>query len=592
MTRIAAVVLVLLSFAGTAQGKPDAKKALAGIDALIERALADQKIPGAAVAVVVGDEVVLLKGYGFRDVEKNLPMTPDTIVPIASVTKQFTVAALGTLVRKGKLEWDEPVRDSLPEFRLNDDYATLHATPRDLVTHRIGLPRHDASWFGSTSSREELVRRLRYLPFNKEIRAEFQYNNFMFMTAGYLAGRVAGKSYEDHVESSIFKPLGMSRTSFSIAELAKDADHATGYELNGDRELVREEFTSAETMAPAGAINSTARDLSHWLRMLVNGGELEGKRVLQATDVAAMMQPHMPVGPSMFPEFGFRSYGMGFYVQNYRGHDVASHGGNMPGAAAMIAVVPRAKIGVVVLTNRSYARLRDGLPFEIIDRLVGLPSAKLVSRYGDLEKKSFAGMEAAKAAGVTDRRPGTKPSHDLVEYAGRYTQPGYGAIEIDHVNGTLALTYNGVTAPLEHWHYDVFQTLADRTSELDRVRIQFQTDLTGEISAVSIPIEPMVGPMTFLKQPPAEMMERSFLERLVGTYEVAGFEPEIVLREDGVLQYVVHGSAHRLVAVRGMLFRVPDFEGMSVEFLTDASGKVDRLAILGGEGNVVGPKKK
>ncbi len=591
-TRRLAAALFLLSLATTTlAANPDPNKALAGIDALVERALAEQKIPGAAVAVVIGDEVVLLEGYGLRDVEKNLPMTPDTMMPIASVTKQFTVASLGTLARRGKLDWDEPVRDYLPEFRLSDDYATLHATTRDLVTHRIGLPRHDFAWFGSSDSREQLYGKLRHFPFSRDIRTTFQYNNFMYMTAGYLAGRIAGTSYEDHVTTSLFEPLGMTRTNFSLATVAADPDHATGYELDGERNLSREEFVSAEAMAPTGAINSTARDLTRWLRMMLGGGVLDGERILQAADVAAMMQPKMPVSQAIFPEFGYRSYGMGLFVQNYRGYEVASHGGNMPGAAVAVAMVPREKIGVVVLTNRSAARLRDGLPYEILDRLLGLPSANLVQRYAEMERKGFAGEDAAKAAGVSDRKEGTRPSHVLAEYAGRYSDPGYGTIEVTHDGGALAMAFNGFTAPLEHWHYDVFQTPEDRTSALDRARVQFRTNLEGEISALAVPMDATVPPVLFEKQPPAEMMERSFLEQFVGTYEVGGLDREIVLREDGVLQYVVLGNAYELVPVRGMLFRIEELTGVSIQFLTDASGRVDRIAFHSG-GSIVGPRKK
>lgn len=590
-TRVLAIALLIISLATAVFAKDDPKKALAGIDQFILAALADQKIPGASVAVIVGDEVVLLEGYGLRDIEKNLPMTPDTMLPIASVTKQFTVASLGTLVRQGKLEWDKPVRDYLPEFRLHDDYATLRATPRDLVTHRIGLPRHDFAWFGSPSTREDLYGRLRHFPFSKDIRTRFQYNNFMYMTAGYLAGRVAGTSYEDHVRKSLFEPLGMTRTNFSLAEVTKDADHATGYRLDNKRELDDTEFVSAESMAPTGAINSTARDLARWLRMMLGGGELDGKRILQKSDVEAMMQPNMPIGPSLFPELGYRSYGMGLFVQNYRGYEVASHGGNMPGAATVVAMVPKERIGVVVLTNRSGARLRDGLPYEIIDRLLGLPSANLVARNADLEKKGFAGEDAAKSAGASDRKQGTRPSHALAEYAGRYSDPGYGPIDVKLANGRLSITYNGFTAPLDHWHYDVFQTPEDRTSELDRFRVQFQSDLEGEISALAVSMDSNVAPVMFAKQPPAEMTERSFLERLTGTYEIAGIPREVVLREDGVLQYVVLGNVQQLVPVRGRLFRIKDISGVSIEFLTDASGKVDRMAIHSG-GSVIGPKTK
>ncbi|HEV3484288.1 MAG TPA: serine hydrolase domain-containing protein, partial [Vicinamibacterales bacterium] len=369
-----ALSLTFVLFSASAATRPDPKKALAGIDAFIERELAAQKIAGAAVGVVVGDEVVLLEGYGWRDIEAKKPVTPDTMFPIASITKQFTVASLGTLARQGKLDWDTPVRDYMPEFRLNDDYATLRATPRDLVTHRIGLPRHDLAWFGSTLTREELYNQLRHYAFSKDIRTRFQYNNFMYMTAGYLAGRISGRSYEEHVRKSLLEPLGMTRTHFELASIGTDADGAAGYQLDNALKLVRDEYESAEQMAPTGGLNSTARDMTRWMRMMLSGGEFEGKRILQKSDVDAMMQPNMPIGPSVFPEIGYRSYGMGLFVSNYRGYETASHGGNMPGAAAVVFMIPREKIGIVVLTNRSGARLRDGLPYEIADRLLGLPS--------------------------------------------------------------------------------------------------------------------------------------------------------------------------------------------------------------------------
>jgi CubicO group peptidase (beta-lactamase class C family) len=589
-----AVLLILLVSALSANGatsRPDPKKALAGLDALIERELRDQKIPGAAVAVVAGDQVVLLKGYGRRDIENKKPVTPDTMFPIASITKQFTVASLGTLVRQGKLDWDKPVRDYMPDFRLHDDYATLRATTRDLVTHRIGLPRHDFAWFGSSLSREDLYKQLRHFSFSKDIRTRFQYNNFMFMTAGYLAGRLTGRSYEDHVRKSLLEPLGMTRTGFSLAELANDADAATGYELDNEQNLVVDTYESAEQMAPTGGLNSTARDMVQWVRMMLGGGAFEGRRILQKADVDAMMQPNMPIGPLFFPEFGYQHYGMGMFVVSYRGHEIAQHGGNMPGAAAVVTFIPREEIGIVVLTNRSGARLRDGLPYEIADRLLGLPHAGLVRRYADLERKMLAGEEAAKSEGVSDRKAGTKPSHPLEEYAGRYSDPGYGPLDVKLENGALYLSYHGFKAKLDHWHYDVFQTPQDRTSELDSARVKFETDLEGEVSGIAVPVEPNVPAVVFAKQPPPEMLERAFLERLVGTYELNGVDVQVVLREDNVLQWVQLGRARDLLPVRGTLFRIRDLTGVSVEFLADKSGAIDRLAVHAGS-STIAPRKK
>jgi len=580
-----AAVLSLASFPAWAE-RPAPRVALEGIDAVIEAALADQHIPGAAVAVVVGDEVVLLEGYGFRDREKRIPMTPDTLLPIASVTKQFTVAALGTLVRRGKLDWDAPVRDYMPEFRLHDDYATLRATPRDLVTHRIGLPRHDLAWFGSDQTREQLFGLLRYLPFSRDIRTRFQYNNFMYMTAGYLAGRVAGSSWEDLVRTSLFEPLEMKRSNFSLKTLAADEDHAAGYQIDRTRALIPDAYESAETMGPTGGINSSARELANYVRMMLAGGEFNGKRVLLKADVAAMMQPNMSIGPQLFAELGYQSYGMGLFVNTYRGHQMVQHGGNLPGAASTVHMVPSERIGVVVLTNRSGARLRDGLPLEIVDRLLGMPSAGMIQRYAELERKALAGEEAGRSAGVSDRKMATRPSHGLASYAGEYEHPGYGTIAVTHAGERLSLSIHGFTTPLDHWHYEVFRAPDDDKNRLEQMRVQFQTDLEGEVSAVAVPVEPNVAPTVFTRRAPAEMRERAFLERLAGVYEVGGVDWDVILREDGVLQYVVLGRPRDLVPVRGTLFRVKDLTGVTVEFLKGPDGRIDRIGVYSGSSTV------
>ena len=583
----ASTLTASLSLAAT---RPPAQ-AFQGLDAFIEKALADQKIPGATVGVVVGDEVVLLKGYGLADRDGKRAMTPDTLMPIASVTKQFTVGALGTLVRQGKLDWDKPVRDYMPDFRVNDDVATLRATPRDLVTHRIGLPRHDGLWFGSTLTREQIYQRLPYLPFSRDIRTRYQYNNLMYMTAGLLGGRINGTTWEQLVKGALFEPLGMKRSNFTIRELTSDPDHALGYQLDEKRALIRDPFESAETMGPTGSINSSAREMTSYLRMMLAGGTFGGKRVLQAADVAAMMQPNMPVGPSAFPEFGFGNYGMGLFVSTYRGIEYASHGGNMPGAASVVLMVPKEKIGIVVLTNRSGARLRDGLPFEVVDRLMGLTSANMVARYAELETKALAGEEAAKSAGVSDQVTGTKPAHPIEAYAADYEHPGYGTVNVGLKDGRLSFTYNGFTTPLDHWHYEVFRAPDDRKNRLEQTRVQFGTDLEGQVSTLNLPLEPNVPPTIFIRKAPAEMTTRAFLEPLTGVYEVGGIDAEVVLREDGVLQYVVLGRPRELVPVRGTLFRMKDLSGVSVEFLKDAAGKVDRVAIHS-DGSTIGPRKK
>jgi hypothetical protein len=411
------------------------------------------------------------------------------------------------------------------------------------------------------------------------------------MTAGYLGGRVAGSTWEELVQRSLFEPLAMRRSNFSLAEVDRDSDHAQGYQLDEKRQLVKDRFESVEAMGPAGSINSTARDMANYLRMMLAGGKLEGRQVLLESDVQAMMQPLMPGGPNFSPEFGFASYGMGLAVETYRGHETAQHGGDVPGSAALVLMVPKERIGVVVLANRSGAPIRDGLPYEIVDRLLGLPSADMIRRNAELETKAFASEDAAKAEGATARKPGTRPAHPLAEYAGDYAHPGYGTATVELQGERLQLAYNGFTTPLDHWHYEVFRAPENSVNRLERVRVQFETDLEGEVSGFALPFEPNVQPIRFARQPPREMLDPAFLTQLTGTYDMAGIDVEIALREDNVLQFVVLGGRRDLVPVRGTTFKLKDLTGVTIEFLRGPDGKVDRLVRHGGN-DMIAPRKK
>jgi len=588
------VLATLVLTAGLHAKEPPPAEALTGIDSVIEQELKTFQVPGVAVAVVVGDEVVLSKGYGLRDVEKKLPMAPETQMPIASVTKQFTVAALGTLVRQGKLDWDKPVREYLPDFRLHNEYATSHATARDLVTHRIGLPRHDAIWYGTELTREQIYHRLPFFEFSRDLRVRFQYNNLMYMTAGYLGGQISKSSWEDLVTKSLFSPLGMKRSNFTVAAMHADSNHAQAYELNTKREVVKIQHLELDAGGPAGSINSSVDEMARYARMMLAGGMFEGKRVLLEADVQAMMQPQVAINKDFFPDlFGFRNYGMGLYVQTYRGVEIAHHGGNIDGASALLVLVPSKKMGVVVLANRSGTRLRDALPYEIIDRLLGLESAGLLARHRQLEEKGFAGQDAAKAAGATDRKLDTKPARPLSEYAAEYLHPGYGPMKVRLEKDRLMLSYNKFTSPLDHWHYEVFQSPADRQNPLELTRVQFNSDFSGEVASISVPLEPNVESIVFTRQPPAEMRERKFLELLAGEYDNGGLPVTVAVREDNVLQYIAFGTVRELVPVRGTYFRIKDLAGVAVEFMRNPTGQYDRMAIYSpGSENVIATRKK
>ncbi|MBM3297809.1 MAG: beta-lactamase family protein, partial [Candidatus Aminicenantes bacterium] len=259
-----------------------AARDLAGFDDLVARGLKELNVPGVAVAVVRDGRVVLAKGYGYRDAERQAPMTADTLLAIGSSSKAFTTFALGVLVDRGLVEWDKPVRAAIPWFKLRDPLAGERLTPRDLVTHRSGLPRHDLVWYNNAGvSREEFVRRLEHLEPTADLRTRFQYNNLMFLTAGYLVETLTGKSWEDSIRDVVFAPLGMGRSNFSVEDSKKDADHALPYVFR-DKKIAVIPFRNIDVVGPAGSINSSVNEMSRWLLVHLGGGRIDGRAVLNA----------------------------------------------------------------------------------------------------------------------------------------------------------------------------------------------------------------------------------------------------------------------------------------------------------------------
>ena len=208
-----------------------------------------------------------------RNVEENLPVTPNTIFAIGSSSKAFTATSAAIAVEDGKLEWDKPVREYLPTFKMKDDFASERMTLRDLLCHRSGLPRHDLSWYNTPATREQIIDRVRYLEPTSDFRTNFQYQNLMYMTAGYLAGLVDGTTWEELVRERIFKPLGMTHSQFSVEDSQKSDNYALPYNEKDDK-VKKIEFRNIDTVGPAGSINSNVVDMIEWVRLQLKKGKV------------------------------------------------------------------------------------------------------------------------------------------------------------------------------------------------------------------------------------------------------------------------------------------------------------------------------
>jgi CubicO group peptidase (beta-lactamase class C family) len=567
-----------------------AAPALRGLDDYVDGLLGEWTTPGTAVAIVKDGEIVFSQGFGKRNLADDLPVTTKTVFSIASCTKAICAASLAILVDEGKLDWDEPVRTYLPDFALYDPVATDRITPRDLLTHRSGLPRHDALWYGGGLSRAEMVRRIRYLEPTTDFRAVWQYQNLMYLTAGYLAGTIAGCEWEELVQRRIFEPLGMHDSGFSVSHAQQMPDHARPYREKDD-ETKEIPFLNIDAIAPAGAITSTIDDMSRWLLLNLNRGELDGKRIISEAQMAELHAPRMVMPTwNKYPESKLPAYALGWAVDSYRGHTKAAHGGNIDGFSSLVSFLPEDGIGVVVLTNKNGSSIPQNITFTVFDRLLGLPELPWNARFKEDDAVTKAAAGASKQRADTERVSGTTPSHPLADYAGAYEHVGYGRLLIQENGDGLELRYHAVGGPLVHRHYDVFEH--DFRELGVKFPFSFATDATGDIVSVAVPMEPMVKDIVFVKPPPPEMREPRFLERLTGIYDFNGQPLTVSLKSPTALQVAIPGMpVAELEARRGAEFRVKNRSGFRLEFQLDDGGPAAGIVLITPSGVFTVPRQ-
>lgn len=576
---------------------PSPEEALDGYRGTIEAAMEAWRVPGAAVAVVRDGEVVHARGYGVREAGTDAAVTDSTVFPIGSMTKSFTSLLAGALVEEGELAWDEPVRERLPEFRLGEDYAGDHATLVDLLSHRTGLPRHDLLWIAweeadTAVTRQDYLRTLRHLPASEPFRAAFQYNNFMYAVAGHLAGRVAGGSWEDLVRDRFLEPLEMRRTTFTVDSMQALPDHARGHHVvdagSDDARAETVEAFRIDAMGPAGSINSSAAEMAAWLELQMRGGEVDGRRIVPEPAVEATHRRRIPVhgGPAQLltpPEMPHLDYALGWMVQNYRGHELLHHGGGITGFTSLMGVLPREDLGVVILTNRSGGAFTYAMMLETVDRFLGLEPKDWIDRFRELEDQAEQAQQEAEEdgdeGGDADDAP---PTHPLEAYAGTYRHPAYGPLRVTHRRDSLTARLGTLDVALRHRHHGLFGARADDPLlEGFELAFHFETGRSGDVEAVTVPLEPAVDPVRFERQAAARMRDPAFLDGLTGDYRVAGMTVEVRKRGERTLVFRQPGASAELVPVRGTRFRLEGQESATVEFVLE-DGEATGLVIRQG----------
>jgi CubicO group peptidase (beta-lactamase class C family) len=462
---------------------------LDAIDAYCKKALVDWSVPGFSIAIVQDGKVLATRGYGVRELNKSEPVTENTLFAIASNSKAFTSGAMAILVNEKKLKWDDRAQDFLPWFHVFDDPWISHeARIDDLLCHRMGFRTFsgDLIWWNTPYSAEEVVRRARFLKPQYGFRRGYGYSNIMFIAAGEVIAHVSGEPWAAFVRERILTPLGMTNTVLSVAELKSRPDVATPHGADEDGKPYPIAWQAWDSTSAAGGVISSAADLSNWLRLQLNEGEWDGKRLWTPAQTWKMWSLHnaMAFAPGVMTNqsSSLNGAGLGWFLADEHGEFLVRHGGAYDGMFSHTLMAPKKKIGIVVLSNGM-----TGLPNVVanwtLDELLGSHEKDWSAEALKKADEDRAEKKKKKSAEVEKRLKDTKPSLALEKYAGRYGGPMYGDADVTLDNGKLVLKFipnPDLTADLEHWEHDVFEVKWHKKHAwFGDGKLQFLLDLQG-----------------------------------------------------------------------------------------------------------------
>lgn len=596
-------VIFLFSTIITSAQKTTTDKRIVVLDAAFNQILKDWHAAGFAVAVVEKNKIIYQRGFGYRDVEKKLPVTPNTLFAIGSCTKAFTASLLGLLQKDGKVDFDKPAHLYLPSLSFYNDAMNNSITLRDMMSHRTGLPRHDASWyFFNTVSRDSFIQRIRFLEPNAGVRDKWQYNNFMFTAQGSVAEKLTGKTWEENIREKIFQPLGMTASDFSVLDMQKSSDAALGYRLKSDSIIKKTPYYNINAMGPAGSINSSVSEMANWVMTWINGGKFGGKEILPASYVAEAMTPQAIVGAGLpakeKPDVFFSTYGFGWFLSSYRGHYRVEHGGNIDGFSASTSFFPTDSIGIVVLTNQDGSAVPGIVRNMIADRLLKLTPYNWTSDLKkEKDKAKTAEKEAAKSK-IAATKANTKPTHPLKDYEGQYAQPGYGTVNVFVKSDSLFARMADHTMWLKHDNYDVFDFFEVMpgeeidTSDSGPARIQFGLSKTGAVESLAVDLEASLKPLVFARQLPQKEVAKEDLQKYIGDYTLGGMEAKVYIKGEKTLYVFVPGQPeYELVATEKDKFALKVLPGYFIQFAVNEKGVVKDAMFMQPNGNYKAVKK-
>lgn len=482
----AAWALALLAAARLASAAVDTER-LAGV---VEEGMALWEVPGMAVAVIDDGEVVMKRGFG-RLTPGGATVDEHTLFANASTTKAMVAAGLLILADEGRLTLDDPVIRHLPGLHLHPLVPTGQITIRDLLAHRTGLPSTDFWTFYQRMPLEEQIERLRLVEPVALPRTRLVYQNTMYELAGLVIERVSGQRWDRFLAARLWGPIGMRETYGARGQIPPGLRHVMPHEVVDGTLRAIDFDLPADLADAAGSAWTSIHDMTLWARFLLAGGvTADGTRLISEAGMAAMFEPQqLATAGDFYPTVeltrpSWRTYGLGWFQQDFQGRHVDFHTGSLDGLVAIIGLDRAANRAVIVLGNRDHAEIRHALLWEVMDdrppgqrRDWNADVFALYERLADEDRQEWAAIEAGRVGG-------SRPTLPLTAYPGRYRSAVHGDVVLAARGDALALETAMYAFPVTHWHGDTF--LVSRETWRYGQFATFVVDPDGAVSALEV----------------------------------------------------------------------------------------------------------
>ncbi len=474
------------------------------LDRYISQGMKDWNIPGLAIAIIKNDSIVVMKGYGVKDLDSKEPVDENTLFMIASNSKLFTGTSLAQLDYDKKLSLDDKITSYFPWFRVYDSVTTQLVTIKDMLGHHLGTKtfQGDFTFWNATLSRDSIMYKMRYVKPPQQFRASYGYCNSCFLTAGQVIQKVTGKPWEVYVYDSIIEPLNMTNTHALGTGMQNMPGAATPYTNAFTGKLTKLPYDNVDNLAPAGSIVSSVKDLSHWIMMQLDSGKYNGKQILPWNVLQKTRGVNTLLSTKKNNMGGhFVAYGLGVFIRDMNGRQVYDHTGGADGFVTNVCFVPEEKLGITILTNNDNQEFFELLRYQILAAYLNMP----YTNYSTVSLPSFSNEQKAiidSTSAMQKRVKGDKPQLALSSYTGTYHNELFGNIYITAKGNNLQVNFDnhkGLTASLQYMDSGewllTYNSLADGIFPL-KFRIE-----NGKVISTDVKVNDFLeyDPYTFVK---------------------------------------------------------------------------------------------